>query len=34
MLTNERQQKVIALCQELIRQKGYSGHEDGVVRAL
>ena len=34
MLNNERQQKVIALCQELIRQKGYSGHEDGVVRAL
>ena len=34
MLSNERQQKVVALCQELIRQKGYSGHEDGVVRAL
>ncbi len=31
MLTKEREEQVIALCQALVRQKSYSGHEDGVV---
>jgi acetylornithine deacetylase/succinyl-diaminopimelate desuccinylase-like protein len=31
MLTNEREQQVIALCQALIQHKSYSGHEDGVA---
>jgi hypothetical protein len=34
MLSNERQQQVVALCQKLIQQQSYSGHEDGVVKAL
>lgn len=34
MLTQEREKKVIELCQKLIRQKSYSGQEDGVVSEL
>ena len=34
MLSNERQAEVVALCQKLIQQQSYSGHEDGVVKAL
>jgi hypothetical protein len=32
MLTPERSELVIALCQALIQRKSYSGHEDGVER--
>lgn len=34
MLTNEREQRVIVLCQTLIRQKSDSGHEEEVVRRM
>ncbi|MEG1943212.1 MAG: YgeY family selenium metabolism-linked hydrolase [Angelakisella sp.] len=34
MLTQERQDKVIELCQSLIRQKSYSGEEKGVAEEL
>lgn len=34
MLTKEREQQVIALCQALIQQKSYSGHEDGAVSLM
>ena len=34
MISNERQQQVVELCQKLIQQQSYSGHEDGVVNAL
>jgi putative selenium metabolism hydrolase len=34
IVTAERQQQVIALCQALIQQQSYSGHEDGVVRRM
>lgn len=34
MLTDKRQQELIALCQELIRQQSYSGQENKVVDSL
>ena len=34
MLTAERERKVIGLCQGLIQQQSYSGHEDGVVSRM
>lgn len=34
MLKKESQEKVVALCQDLIRQQSYSGHEAGVVQVL
>ena len=34
MLSKERQDQVVALCQKLIQQQSYSGHEDGVVKVL
>ena len=34
MLSKERQEQVVELCQKLIRQQSYSGHEDGVVAEL
>lgn len=34
MLTNERQNALVALCQELIRQQSYSGEEDKVVKSI
>ncbi len=34
MLTKEREQQVIALCQALIGQKSYSGHEDSVAGCM
>ena len=34
MLTKERENQVIELCQKLIQQKSYSGHEDGVAGVL
>lgn len=33
-MVKEREEQVIALCQELIRQQSYSGGEAGVVKAL
>lgn len=33
-MQKEREEQVISLCQELIRQKSYSGHEAGVVKTL
>ncbi|MCI8650063.1 MAG: YgeY family selenium metabolism-linked hydrolase [Anaerotruncus sp.] len=34
MLSKDRQEQVVALCQKLIQQQSYSGHEDGVVAEL
>lgn len=34
MLSHEREKQVIELCQKLIRQRSYSGQEDGVVSEL
>ena len=34
MLNKERDEKVIALCQELIRARSYSGEENQVAEAL
>ena len=34
MLTSERSELVVALCQALIQQQSYSGHEDGVVERM
>ena len=34
MLTEERAQRVISLCQRLVRQQSYSGHEQGVAAIL
>jgi putative selenium metabolism hydrolase len=34
MLTSERSNLVIALCQALIQKQSYSGHEDGVVARM
>jgi putative selenium metabolism hydrolase len=34
MLTKEREQRVIRLCQALIQQKSYSGQEEGVVACI
>lgn len=34
MMNSKRQEDLIALCQELIRQKSYSGAEDKVVRCM
>lgn len=34
MLNQEREAAVVGLCQKLIREKSYSGEEQGVVRAL
>ena len=34
MLTAERKQLVIALCQELIQRQSYSGDENGVVERM
>ncbi len=34
MLSKERQDQVVALCQKLIQQQSYSGHEEGVVKVL
>lgn len=34
MLTKEREQQVIGLCQALIQKQSYSGHEDGVVEQM
>jgi len=34
MMTAERNQQLIALCQALIQSQSYSGHEDGVVNRM
>ena len=34
MLSKERQEHVVELCQKLIRRQSYSGHENGVVEEL
>ena len=34
MIDQKRQEEVVALCQTLIQNTSYSGHEDGVVHAL
>lgn len=34
MLSNDRAEQVIGLCQEMIRQKSYSGEEQGAVAVL
>ena len=34
MLTKERENQVVELCQKLIQQQSYSGHEDGVAGVL
>jgi putative selenium metabolism hydrolase len=34
MMTAERSQQLIALCQSLIQSQSYSGHEDGVVMRM
>lgn len=34
MLDKAREEQVITLCQELIRQRSYSGEEAGVVEVL
>lgn len=34
MLTKERQQQLIGLCQALVEQKSYSGQEEGVVARI
>jgi putative selenium metabolism hydrolase len=34
MMTAERQEKLVALCQELIRRQSYSGEEDKVVCSI
>ena len=34
MLNKEQEQAVVLLCQELIRQRSYSGEEQGVVKVL
>jgi putative selenium metabolism hydrolase len=34
MMTAERSQQLIALCQALIQSQSYSGHEDGVVNRM
>ena len=33
-MDNARKDQVVSLCQKLIQQKSYSGHEDGVVKVL
>ena len=33
-MERSREEQVIELCQKLINEKSYSGHEDGVVRVL
>ena len=33
MLNKERENAVVELCQKLIRQRSYSGEEQGVARA-
>ena len=33
-MDNARKDQVVNLCQKLIQQKSYSGHEDGVVKVL
>jgi putative selenium metabolism hydrolase len=33
-LTSERSELLVALCQALIQQQSYSGHEDGVVECM
>ncbi len=34
MLTTERKEQLVQICQDLIRQKSYSGEEAGVVEAI
>jgi putative aminopeptidase FrvX len=34
MMTAERNQQLIALCQSLIQSRSYSGHEDDVVNRM
>jgi len=34
MLTEERSQRVVALCQALIQAQSYSGHEDGAAETM
>jgi Asp/Glu/hydantoin racemase len=34
MLTAEREQQVIGLCQALIQEQSYSGQEEGVVNRM
>ena len=34
IVDNARKDQVVSLCQKLIQQKSYSGHEDGVVKVL
>lgn len=34
IVDNARKDQVVNLCQKLIQQKSYSGHEDGVVKVL
>lgn len=33
-MVKERDDQVVSLCQKLVQQKSYSGHEDGVVEVL
>ena len=34
MINKEIQEQAIALCQKLVQQKSYSGHEDGPAKVL
>ena len=34
MLNKEQEQTVVRLCQELVKQRSYSGEEQGVVKVL
>ena len=34
MINKETQEQAIALCQKLVQQKSYSGHEDGPAKVL
>ena len=34
MLTNERREEVVRVCQDLIRNASYSGQEENVVKAI
>ena len=34
MLSKEREEQVIKLCQKMIRQRSYSGEEEGAAKVL
>lgn len=34
MINQEVKDQAIALCQKLVQQQSYSGHEDGVAKVL